>query len=402
LDGFGAALPWADQFTKAITYATDGFPVSRSLAAALSAGRAFIEQDAGMASVFLADGDPLSVGDDLRQPALATSLERLAAHGPDEFYSGDLGHRLVEGLAQMGSPFTTKDFEEYQAEVSAPISAEYRGHEVFTSPPNTQGFILLRVLRQLEALGVSDPLGRGAGVLSKLFAEGNSFREELLADPRFSNVDLTQLLTGPKPGGEGDGNVQIPTGDTVGIAAADSDGFAVSLIQSVYSSFGSGVLEPSTGILMQNRGTSFSLDAESPNVLAPGKRPSHTLMPVLITRDGALRWANATMGGKGQPQIHTQALHRLLSGSTPKQTVASPRWIVGPKVPTDSTKTTYVESDLSAEVKSVITSTGFPIREVPPLTDWIGHLQVVEADATGFTAASDPRSDGSAVVVTRP
>lgn len=399
---FGAALPWADQFTKAIAYAADGVPVSPSLAAALVAGRAFIEQDAGMASVFLPDGEPLSVGDDLRQPALATSLESLAAHGPDEFYSGELGQRLVDGLAQMGSPYTAEDFAAYRAEISAPLSAEYRGHEVFTSPPNTQGFILLRVLRQLETLGVSEPLGCGAGVLSKLFAEGNSFREELLADPRFTDVDLTQLLTGPKPGGDGAGNIQIPTGDTVGIAAADSDGFAVSLIQSVYFSFGSGVLEPSTGILMQNRGTSFSLDAESPNVLAPGKRPSHTLMPVLVTRDGALRWANATMGGKGQPQIHTQALHRLLGGATPEQTVASPRWIVGPKSPIDSPETTYVESDLSTEVKAVISSTGFPIREVPPLTDWIGHLQVVEASAEGFTAASDPRSDGSAAVVIRP
>ncbi|TFC14326.1 gamma-glutamyltranspeptidase [Cryobacterium algoritolerans] len=402
LRGFGAVLPWAEQFNRAIEYAVDGVPVSPSLATALSAVHHVIEQDAGMVSVFFKDGEPLREGDQLRQPALAISLKSIATNGPDEFYRGDVGQRLVNGLSRLGAPFTQEDFSSYRAEVSSPISVEYQGHEVFTSPPNTQGFILLRVLQQLKAQDIKDPLGCDAGALSRLFAEGNQFREELLADPRYASVDVNQLLTGSKPGGDGSGNVQIPTGDTVGIAAADSGGFAVSLIQSVYFSFGSAVLEPSTGILMQNRGMSFSLDDASPNVIAPGKRPSHTLMPVLVTKKGALRWANATMGGKGQPQIHAQALHRLLAGSTPEETVSSPRWIVGPKAPTDGPETIYLEANLAAEPKAAIGAIGFRVHEVPPLTDWIGHLQVVAVNPAGFTAASDPRSDGSAVVVSRP
>ncbi|WP_241988849.1 gamma-glutamyltransferase family protein [Cryobacterium sp. TMT1-2-2] len=398
----GAELPWAEQFNLSIQYAAEGVPVSHSLAEALINGRDLIARDPGINSIFLSDGQPLGEGALLQQPALARTLSTLAKGGPDEFYRGEIGRTLVDGLSRLGSALTFDDFADYQAEVCEPISLEYRGHRVHTSPPNTQGFILLRVLKMLDELGIQDPLGRDADSLGRLFFDGNRFREELLADPRFTALDLDQLLQGASLGGEGTGNIQIPTGDTVGIAAADSDGLAVSLIQSIYFSFGSGILEPTTGILMQNRGMSFSLDADSPNILAPGKRPSHTLMPVLVTQGEHLRWANATMGGKGQPQIHTQAILRLLAGATPEDTVSSARWIVGPHVPTDGPETVYVETDTAPEAKEAILKTGFAVHEIPPLTDWMGHLQIVAAQPDGiFTAASDPRSDGSAFVVPR-
>ena len=191
----------------------------------------------------------------------------------------------------------------------------------------------------------------------------------------------------------------MPHGDTVGVAAADSDGYAVSLIQSVYHAFGSGLIDPATGILFHNRGTSFALDGRSPNVIAPRKRPLHTLMPVMTLDGGALRHVMATMGGQGQPQILAEVLLRSLDGVAAEESVAAPRAVVGLQSDGATVDSVTAESDLPTAARASIARSGLTPIEVAPATEALGHANVVIADAEGsMTAASDPRSDGAAVV----
>src|SRR6185369_8138227 len=155
-----------------------------------------------------------------------------------------------------------------------------------------------------------------------------------LADPRFADVDVAALINdglaeAAALGAARSGPALVPHGDTVGVAAADGDGYAVSLIQSVYHAFGSGLIDPATGILFHNRGTGFSLDDASPNVIAPRKRPAHTLMPVMTTHEGATRHVLATMGGQGQPQILAQVLLHAIDGASAEAAVSDPRAVVG-------------------------------------------------------------------------
>ncbi|MEV0068940.1 MULTISPECIES: gamma-glutamyltransferase family protein [unclassified Amycolatopsis] len=406
LRGHGAALDWSAQFAAAIGYAAEGVPVARSLAAALVTDRALLDADAGSRAVF---GASLREGDLLVQPRLADSLRAIASGGPGEFYEGAVGAALARGLRALGCPLTTADLAGYVARDTAAISAPLSGFRVHTSPPNTQGFALLRTVRALAELGfAATPWTAPAAVLGRLFHDGTRVRDTLLADPAFAATDVendgfAELIAGlrdPRPA-DAVAAPSIPRGDTVGVAAADSAGYAVSIIQSVFDSFGAAVLEPETGIILQNRGTSFSLDPRSPNVIAPGKRPKHTLMPVLVTReDGRVRWVNSTMGGHGQPQIHAQVLLRLLAGDSPAEAVSAPRWVVGARAEGQASDTVHHEADLAAETVADLAADGFPLREVPARTEFLGHTNVVSLAPDGtLTAGSDPRSDGSAAVV---
>jgi gamma-glutamyltranspeptidase len=191
----------------------------------------------------------------------------------------------------------------------------------------------------------------------------------------------------------------LPRGDTVGIAAADSDGTAVSLIQSVFHAFGSGLIDPRTGILFHDRGTSFSLQPESPNVLAPRKRPTHSLMPVMVTDGDDLRYVLATMGGQGQPQVLTQVFLRLLAGATAADALAAPRAIVGRQLLGSTTDSVVIEADADHAAIASVRASGLAVDEVPQHTEGLGQANVVTVEPDGrFTAAADPRADGSGIV----
>ena len=176
------------------------------------------------------------------------------------------------------------------------------------------------------------------------------------------------------------GPALVPHGDTVGVAAADDDGYAVSLIQSVYHAFGSGLIDPATGILFHNRGTGFSLDDASPNVIAPRKRPAHTLMPVMTTYRGRPRHVLATMGGQGQPQILTQVLLRALGGAGAEAAVSDPRAVVGLQADGGTADSVTAEADLLAVARASIGRAGLASTEVAPHTESLGHANVVFAD----------------------
>jgi gamma-glutamyltranspeptidase/glutathione hydrolase len=398
---FGSRLDWDRLLAPAEEAARVGVPVAKALALHLADDEnADVFGTAGFDEVF-GPRDRLREGDRLSQPALADTFAALRRSGPDDFYEGALAASTVAFLRGHGSALDAADFADFQPETVVPLSIDVDGLMVLTSPPNTHGFILLRALLSIDRLGVTDPLGAGLGELLRIFHRGNALRASRLADPRHADVDVDALLNGSlgEPG-TNRGSRVVPKGDTVGISFADDDGYAVSLIQSVYHSFGAGLLDPATGILFHNRGTGFSLEEASPNVIAPRKRPVHTLMPVMTTREGVVRHVLSTMGGQGQPQVLGQVLLRAIGGASAEDSVNGPRAIIGAQINGATADSVTVESDASQAAKAAIAGTDFASTEVPPHADAMGHTNVVFIDASGaMTAASDPRSDGAAVVV---
>lgn len=405
----GARLEWADTLAAAETAARTGVPVAPSLAASLvGAEAADLVGTEDFDRVFRPGGVSLCSGDEFVQPALADSFATLRDCGPDSFYEGALGARCVDYLGSRGSVLTVDDFAAFQPEIVAPIATEFGGLTVLTSPPNTHGLLLLRALRAIDELAISGPLGDGLGTLMRIFHRGNVLRAEHVADPRFADVDTDALINDglnvmADVGDGGPGPPGLPHGDTVGVAAADSDGYVVSLIQSLYYAFGSGLIDPDTGILFHNRGIGFALDADSPNVIAPRKRPLHTLMPAMTLDEGTPRHVLATMGGQGQPQILAQVLLRALAGATAEESVAAPRAVVGLQSDGATADSVTIESDIEAAARDSVARSGLAIIDVAPSSEELGHTNVVFIDAgNAMTAASDPRSDGAAVVAHYP
>lgn len=409
LRGQGARLGWDRTLSAAETAAREGVRVAPSLAGHLAdAENADLFGTEDFDRVFRPGGRCLRTGDVLEQPALADTIAALRRDGPGAFYEGALAAASVRYLRSRGSRLTVADFAEFAPEVVRPLSMVFRGHTVSTSPPNTHGFLLLRALHAVDALAIADPLGEDLGRLLRVFHRGNALRARYLADPRYTDVDTDALigdgLVGPVDWGSvGNAPALVPHGDTVGIAAADGDGFAVSLIQSVYHAFGSGLIDPDSGILFHNRGAGFSLDETSPNVIAARKRPAHTLMPVLTTHGGRPRHVLATMGGQGQPQILAQVLLRALDGAGAEAAVGAARAIVGLQVDGGTDDSVTVESDMAAAPMASIERAGFLPTRVAARTEALGQANAVYIDDGGaMTAASDPRSDGAAVVAHHP
>ncbi|UOQ87604.1 gamma-glutamyltransferase [Agromyces endophyticus] len=394
----GGRLGWGERLGAARRLAREGAPTATSVARAIRDERAALEADPGCRALFLPGGTPLDEGAPLVQPALADTFDRLAEHGPDEFYSGEVAARWIAGLEALGGRITAADAAGYRPVVEAPLRIEALGVEVVTSPPNTQGFSLLRTVRGIADRGLRDPLGDDAAELAELFHSANAVRAAWLCDPDVAPLDGAGLVTVDTPGRETD--ARPAHGDTVGLTAVSADGWAVSLVQSVYWTFGACVLEPSTGILFQNRGTSFSLDREHPAAFGPGLRPPHTLMPVLVLRDGELLQAQATMGGQAQPQIHAQLLLRSLGGASALEATSAPRWVVGVQDDGDTAATITVEADVPERAVRTLRAAGrFSVKQVRPRDEALGHSNLIRPTADGFDAASDPRSDGSAIVV---
>jgi len=395
----GARLPWAAAFDAAVGLAQDGVPVARSLAAAMTEERADIDADPGLRAVLPAG---LAEGDVLRQPALAATLRALAAGGAAALYGGPVGRALVAGLASRGAWLGEDDLAAFAPELGAPLRGRFRDLEILTSPPNSSGVLLLQALAALEASGIEDPLGRDAARLAALLREGGRQRHAELADPRMAPVDvagwlgperIAELARGAPPAGRAPAPAPRPGGDTIAIVAADASGRAVSLIQSLFHAFGACVLEPRTGILLHDRGAFFSLAAGHPNELAPGKRPAHTLMPVLLERAGRPAGVLGTMGGHAHAQFHVQVLLRLLAGSPAPAAVAAPRWVIG----TDDD--VAVEADADPGAVASLRAAGMDVAWVPPRDEELGHVQAIwVGEDGGFDAGSDPRADGSAVV----
>ncbi|HEU4976082.1 MAG TPA: gamma-glutamyltransferase, partial [Baekduia sp.] len=323
-------------------------------------------------------------------------------------YAGELADALTAERAARGGLLTREDLEGFAPVVEEPLRGRYADVEVLTARPNSSGVLLLQALAAIEALGLEDPLGADAAQLATILRSGSAQREQRLADPRAVAFDPDEWLGAeriaalaeaaaagrsvPAAGMAG----ARPDGDTVAIVAADGQGGAVSIIQSVFHSFGAQILEPATGVLLHNRGASFAMAPDHPNRLAPGRRPSHTLMPVMVERSGELRGVLGTMGGKVQPQIHTQVLHRLLEGATPQAAIDAPRWVVGALEAGEADGTVRVEDGVHRSARAALDGFGLHVVDVERGSEDLGHYQAIWRDG-GLAAGSDFRADGAAI-----
>jgi gamma-glutamyltranspeptidase len=407
LHGLGASRSWSRHLERATGLAAEGVAVANGLADAIGRSPG-VRADPGMAGVFTRSGAPLRAGELLRQPALARTLSRLAADGPRAFYDGELADTLAAGLTRAGCALTAADLRAYHPVVEAPLRRCFGGVEVLTSPPNSAGILLLQALAALEALAPADPLGADAAQLASILRSGSAQRDQMLADPASLAFDreewlgdrrIDELITAARQGLAEPAVSRSrarPDGDTVAVVAVDAKGGAVSLIQSLCHSFGAQILEPVTGVLLQNRGASFSLDRTHPNALSPGRRPAHTLMPVMVRREGRLLGVLGTMGGRVQAQIHAQVLLRLLDGATPQEAVDEPRWVVGAIGAGDADGTVRIEQGVDEDAQRALGGPGLVPRRIHRGSHHVGHAQAIWTEPA-LGAGSDVRADGAAI-----
>ena len=401
-------LPWARLFKATTTLAGNGFVVGRGLSEAITDNLGRVNADPGLGALLTRDGEPLAHGDHLKQPALAESLAAVASRGPDALYGGPVGAGLVDHLRSLGSSLSVEDLARHACDVAVPLATTWRGTQLWTAPPPSQGVVLLHILALLAELGaVKEPLGSDADLLARVFAASTITREIRLADPQGSPVDVAdwldpdelaitarQVRVGARSAAEASPMSRRPDGDTVAVVVADTDGGFVSLIFSLFHSFGAGICDPATGVVLHNRGAGFTLDADSPNCLAPSRRPAHSLMPLLLGGDAGVHAAHGTMGGYGQPQIHAQLLLLLDAGEGPTDAVAASRWVVG-RPDEGGPLQAYVERSVPAVAQDSLRRAGLPIRLLADLDSEVGHAQLVRRGDSGeLLVATDPRAEG--------
>ena len=436
----GAVRSWADAHRRfgrlsrdtilapATELARDGFPAwggyIRAVEATARDVADVIGPAAGFFPVFRPHGRAWRPGERVRLPALANTLATMARQGFDDFYEGDLAARQVRALGAAGSSIDAADLGAHRSDWGEAISIDYRGVRVTTHPPNSSGLValeLLAILGQLDAPaasafgpdGVTDPAWIHAGIEAAKLAMAD--RDAFLTDPSFREIPVERLLDpanaaalaariDPRRAARPTAVTNPTGGGTIYLAAVDPQGNAVSLIESNYLGFGSGVVDPDTGIHYQNRGSYFSLDPGHPNVLEPRKRTLHTLLPGMLFRPGETApWVVAgSMGGDAQPQIHAQLVSALVDGGVDIRTaVTAPRWYVEPVAHFAPPVDVWLEPRHRPGVAEALEALGHPVTLAAAFDSNLGHEHAIElveggpaADGGSLAAATDPRSEG--------
>jgi gamma-glutamyltranspeptidase / glutathione hydrolase len=404
---FGS-MPLADLLEPAIAAAGDGVEVTSRLARWIADTRDDLAADPVLSRRMLTpDGRPLAAAATLRQPELARALSRLAEAGGDDLYAGALGAEIARATRAAGGLLDDADLAGYAPRWETPLRVSYRGLEICTTPPNSQGITSLLMLNALAELGVESLRPGGPEHLEAFIAAKRSAfadRDRYVADPDFVEVPVERLLD---PGHARTALARVPVesapttigGDTVYLCAVDCEGNACSAIQSIYYGFGSCFVAGDSGVLLHNRGHYFSLDERHPNRLEPGKRPLHTLMACIALEDGRPWLVFGTMGADGQPQTNVQVLERVLAGCGPQEAVSSPRVLHGRFVLEDDPDLLHVEPDLGAEVISALRDAGHRVQVADGYDERMGHAHAIRVDGDTLSAGSDPRSDGSSTVL---
>jgi gamma-glutamyltranspeptidase len=404
-------LPFGELLEPAIELAEGGFPVPQSLAAWTVTAAEILQKDQTTARTFRPSGRPLRMGEAFATPALARTLRHVADGGPDAFYRGPVAELACAYLGERGGPLCPDDFAAYRSNWVEPISASYRGHTVYQLPPNTQGLAALQILSLLEAFDLptfGDLSTEYVHLLAETARLAFEDRDRYLTDPDFEEIPIQRLLS-PEHIASIRARIDLERrsdrreaaavgGDTCYLCAVDREGNAVSLIQSVYYDFGSAVVAGESGLVMQNRGSFFSLDPEHPNRLVPGKRTFHTLIPAMLFKDGQPSLVYGAMGGEGQPQTQAMVATRVLDfGYDVQRAVEAPRWLYGRTWGAQSVALTLEES-IGPDVAARLSSMGHDVRTVPAWSDTMGHAQAIQIDRDHGTlwGAADPRSDGAA------
>lgn len=413
-------LPWKTLFESAILYAQDGFPVTSSLARwqeinvdPTDSEFRNLQRFAGFRQMYLKpDGSAYKVGEVMKLPQLAQTYELIAEKGADEFYRGSIAKKIVADLQKNGGVLTLSDFAKHTADWVEPLTVDYRGYQAYNLPPNTQGMASLEILNILNNIDLKS-LGEGTPDYYHAMVEATkqafADRDKYLTDPAFSDIPLDYLLSG-QHGKEQAARIDMnkaaasvkpldPKGDTVWIGVVDKDGNAVSLIQSIYHDFGSAIVPEGTGVLLQNRGSFFSLDPAHVNHLEPGKRTFHTLNAAMLLKDKKPFLVYGTMGGEGQPQTQAAVATRVVDfGMFPQDAVAAPRWLHG-RTWGASSNDLKMEGRIPQATLDEMKKRGHPVARVDDYTDTMGHAGAIMIDPeTGLRySAADPRGDGLAI-----
>ena len=404
----GKGLPLDLLLHAAIVQARDGYVVAKSQARLTTEKLAELKGVPGFAATFLPDGKPPEAGTTLKQSALAFTLDHIARAGLDDFYRGDVGREIAADLEKIGSPVTREDLKGYHPSIADPLSVKLKAGTVYNTPPPTQGLASLIILALYDRLNVREAEGfEFAHGLVEATKRAFRVRDRVVTDPvrvpqppaqflepefldgEVLKIDRRRAARWPARPGEG---------DTIWMGAADSSGLAVSYIQSLYWEFGSGCVLPKTGVLMQNRGSSFSLDPKALNALAPGRLPFHTLNPALAVLNDGRVVAYGTMGGDGQPQSQAMIFARhVLHGQPLDKAIDAPRWLLGRTWGSAHTNL-RMESRFDGHLVEQLMSAGHDVEILSDAySDTMGHAGAVVIHPNGsLEGAHDPRADGGA------
>ncbi|GMR14190.1 MAG: gamma-glutamyltransferase [Gemmatimonadota bacterium] len=398
-------LSTAEALAPAIRIAEEGFPVTPIIARQWRAQRDKLSRDPGASATYLIDGEGPEAGEWRTNRDLATTLRTIAREGPGAFYGGDLGRRVVDGLHELGGFLTLEDLKHHEARWVDPISADFRGYTVWELPPAGQGVAALQMLKLLEPLDLEGMGHNSAAYLHHLIETKKLAFADLgryVADPDSMEVsaealldagymDTRRALIDPERATQrADPGRAATESETIYLSVADKDGNMVSLINSIFGHFGSGVVVAGTGLVLQNRGAGFTLDDGHANQVAARKRPFHTIIPGFVTKDGAPWMAFGLMGGAMQPQGHVQMLINLMVfGMDLQQSVDAARFrhMNGTRV--------AFESPIGPEVRAALEAMGHELIDENDVA--FGGAQGVIKLERGWAAGSDPRKDGMAV-----
>jgi gamma-glutamyltranspeptidase/glutathione hydrolase len=409
LKRFGT-ISLAEALQPAIEYAERGFPVSTRLSLDIAGEAGKVEGDSSLRTIFLASGRAPLPGTMLVQRDLARTLRAIATGGADVLYRGPLAEQIASFIEREGGLVSAADLAAHRSQWQDPISTTYGGRTVLAFPPNTQGMTFLEILNLAERVTEpNDPPNPAATIHALAEASKLAYqdRDRYLADPDFSPVPVDRLISKAFAADRAKliraDTVWAPdrevrsrdgTGDTIYLAVVDKDGNAVSMIQSLFAAFGSGRMVPGTGITLHNRGALFELDPAHPNVIAPGKRPFHTLSPAMaLNPDGSLFAAFGTPGGDGQPQTLVQILNNVLHHDmTPQQAVEAPRWRVfaGGRL--------GVEPGIDSSTRAFLMRRGHAVRVLEPSAEFGGAQMIVIHSSGARMTGADPRREAYAVV----
>ncbi|HKW92016.1 MAG TPA: gamma-glutamyltransferase, partial [Methylomirabilota bacterium] len=409
----GSPLTWKALLADALLYAREGFQASDGQRTPpprepdLFGERAPEEIRRGLWPLY--HPDALRRGP-LVQRDLARTLQAVSDGGAEAFYRGDLARRLVAAAAAAGSPLSAEDLAEHRSDWVEPLRIPYAEGHVASFPPPTQGMVALAVLRMTERFDMATlPEADYIHVLVEATKLAFEDRDRYLTDPGFMRVDAADLLAPdrlqararlisrerartPQP--------MAPTGgDTIAIVTADREGNAVSLIQSLYFTFGSGLLAGDTGVVLQNRGSFFSLDPRHVNALSPRKRTMHTLIPSMYLEGGRPRLVYGTMGGEGQPQTQAAMLtRRLFRRLGPQAAVEAPRWLYG-RTWGAASRALSLEGRYPPELARELERRGHEVAVAGEWDDLFGHAHCIwiAPEDGGLIGGSDPRADGGAL-----
>ncbi len=400
-------------FESAIHYASSGFPVSASVSASIAANQPLLERQAAAAKQFLPNGVAPRPGTVLRFPDLADSYRQIAEHGVDAFYGGPLGEAIAATVQVDGGLLSAEDVARHQSRWVDPLSTNYRGHDLFELPPPTQGVVSLQLANVAEGYDIAN-LGRNSAEQIHRLVEAKKLaftdRDRYVTDPEFSDIPVKRLISKEHAAAQRaridahravvDEPDRPGLGDTIYLCVVDRDGLCVSLIQSIFNSFGSGLVAGGTGIVLHNRGASFTLEPGAANRLEPNKQPMHTLIPAMLMQDGSPEVVLGTMGAHGQAQTHIQLLCNLVDFELePQAAIESPRWVSGRGVAGDPPHVLYLEEPIGTEVLERLRSMGHEARLTQPFSSLMGHAHMIRIDRERgiLMGASDPRSDGAAL-----